>query len=487
MSATLVLSLLVGYFLLLVAISWVTGKKSDNQSFFLGNNQSPWYVVAFGMIGVSLSGVTFVSIPGWVNSSQFAYLQMAMGYVVGYLVIAYILMPIYYKLKLTSIYEYLRTRFGFFSHKTGAFFFLLSRTIGAAFRLYLVVIVMQEFVFDELGIPVWVTTIISILLIWLYTFKSGIKTVIWTDTLQTFFMLLAVGLTIKIILTELDYSFLDALVAIRESNYSQLFFFKDFNSPTHFVKYFLGGAFIAIAMTGLDQDLMQKNLSCRNIRDAQKNMNWFSIVLFFVNALFLCLGALLYIYTNKNGIAIPERTDLLYPTIAKNHLGVAAGSVFFIGLIAAAYSSADSALTALTTSFCVDFLGYADQPEKLKPQKRYLVHLSFSTILFLLVLLFNVINEQSVIVALFKAVSYTYGPLLGLYSFGIFTKRKVKDKLVPIITFLSPVICLILNENSKTWFEGYQFGFELLILNGLITFMGLLLISRNKKEEESYE
>ncbi len=488
MTSTFILSCVIGYFALLILISYLTSKGSSNTSFFLGDKQSPWYIVAFGMIGVSLSGVTFVSIPGWVGSSGFAYMQMALGYVIGYLFIALVLMPIYYKMNLTSIYGYLGNRLGYFSHKTGAFFFLLSRSIGAAFRLYLVVLILQEFVFNEIGIPIWATSAISILLIWLYTYRSGIKTVIWTDTLQTFCMLFAVVITIYTIADNLGLSFTELFEQVAASDYSKIFYLNDYKLPLFFPKYFFGGVFIAIAMTGLDQDLMQKNLSCRNIKEAQKNMHWFNGTLVLVHLLFLSLGAALYIYMNAKGLAIPERTDLLYPLIAKNHLGLLTGGMFFIGLIAAAYSSADSALTALTTSFCVDILGYEGKENTLKPRKRYAIHIGFSLILFLLILLFTVINKESVILALFKAVTYTYGPLLGLFFFGIFTKRSVKDSWVPIVCLIMPVICYIVSDNSTKWLNGYEFGFELLILNGLLTFVGLYIISRSgKKEIRKYE
>ncbi|MBW8050112.1 MAG: sodium:solute symporter [Cytophagales bacterium] len=470
MSPVLVISILAGYFGLLVFISWLTGRKADTAAFFIANRQSPWYLVAFGMIGASLSGVTFISIPGWVGTSGFSYFQMVLGYLLGYLVIGTILMPLYYRLNLISIYAYLEQRFGFWSYKTGAFFFLLSRTIGASFRLFLVAGVLQLALFDRWGIPFWVSVMVTILLIWIYTFRGGIKTIVWTDTLQTLFMLLAVVITIRLISNELNLSFETLVTTIKESQYSQVFFW-DFKDSRFFIKQFFAGAFIAIVMTGLDQDMMQKNLSCRNLKDAQKNMFWFSIILVFVNGLFLCLGALLFIYSNSKGIALPLNTDDLYPILALDHFSTFAGIIFLLGITAAAYSSADSALTALTTSFCVDFLN----DENIKRKTRYKVHIAFSVILFLMILIFKVINDENVISALFKAAGYTYGPLLGLYAFGLLTKWKTNDRAVPFVCLISPVICYILNVNSESWFGGYKFGFELLILNGVITFAGLML------------
>jgi SSS family solute:Na+ symporter len=472
-----VILFIVGYFALLMLISHLTSKEATNDSFFIGGHKSPWYLVAFGMIGASLSGVTFISVPGWVGTSQFSYMQMVMGYFVGYTVIALVLMPLYYRLNLTSIYTYLEDRFGYYSYKTGAGFFLLSRTVGAAFRLFLVAQVLQYLVFDQWGIPFFVTVMITILLIWLYTFKGGIKTIVWTDSLQTLFMLIAVGVSIYFIATEMDLGFSELINEVKNSNYSQVFFFEDWNDKKHFVKQFFSGAFLAIVMTGLDQDMMQKNLSCANIKEGQKNMFSFSFVLIFVNFIFLVLGALLFVYAQKNGIDIPSKTDNLFPKIATQHLNTAAGIFFVLGLVAAAYSSADSALTALTTSVCVDFLTIQNKEESVKIKLRKKVHVIMSVLLFVVILLFDVINNDSVISALFKAAGYTYGPLLGLYAFGLILKRKVKDKLVPLVCIVSPIICYSLNVFSEALLNGYKFGFEILILNGMLTFFGLLIIS----------
>jgi len=481
MNPFVVVSFIAGYFLLLVLISYFTTKGADNNdAFFIGSKQSSWYLVAFGMIGASLSGVTFISIPGWVGVSGFSYMQVVFGYFFGYVIIATVLMPLYYRMQLTSIYTYLEERFGFYAYKTGASFFLLSRVVGASFRLFLVASVLQLLIFDAWNIPFFVTVAITILLIWLYTNKGGIKTIVWTDSFQTLFMLIAVGISIYSISSALDLSFLGLIAEIKSSSYSQIFFFEQVNDDRHFVKQFLSGIFIAIVMTGLDQDMMQKNLSCKNIGDAQKNMFSFSVVLIFVNLIFLVLGALLFIYAQKMNIAIPEKTDYLFPIIATQHLSVFAGIFFILGLIAAAYSSADSALTSLTTSVCVDFLDIQKKENGKKIRKQ--VHVLVSIVLFGVILIFNALNDESVISSLFKAAGYTYGPLLGLYSFGLLLKYKVKDYLVPFVCILAPIVSFLINLNSETLFNGYKFGFEILIVNGLLTFLGLLMISKKTEK-----
>lgn len=479
MNATQIILLILSYFGVLILISYFTGKTSGNDAFFKGNKQSPWFVVAFGMIGASLSGVTFISVPGWIEASQFSYMQVVLGYIVGYLVIGTVLLPLYYKLNLTSIYTYLEERFGNYSYKTGASFFLISRVVGASFRLFLVANVLQVILFDDIGIAFWQTVIITVLLIWLYTFKSGIKTIVWTDTLQTLFMLIAVGVTIYFVSGELGLDSGNILGFILDSDLSKTFFFDDFKSSNYFWKQFISGAFIAIVMTGLDQDMMQKNLTCKTLKDAQKNMFWFTIVLTVVNFIFLCLGLLLTVYAAQ--IGIDAHKDDLFPILAKNHLGIGVFVFFLIGLIAAAYSSADSALTALTTSFSIDIL---DIEKKLGPEaqiaKRKQIHVLFSIVLILVIVSFKyLIKDESVIAKLFVFAGYTYGPLLGLYAFGLFTKWHVKDKLVPVIAILSPVLSYIISVNSSKWF-GFEFGFFILILNGLLTFLGLILIRRKQ-------
>jgi Na+/proline symporter len=413
-------------------------------------------------------------------------MQMVMGYLVGYFVIATVLMPLYYRLNLISIYGYLEQRFGFWSYKTGSFYFLLSRTIGAAFRLYLVAGVLQLAIFDAYDIPFHLTVFITIVLIWLYTFRGGIKTIVWTDTLQTLFMLLAVVFTIHLVGKELNQSFGELVTTVQESSYSKMFFWE-WGPPNNFFKQFIAGAFIAIVMTGLDQDMMQKNLTCRNLQDAQKNMFWFSITLVFVNLLFLMLGALLYIYSNSKGIPIPERTDDLFPMLALNEFSLVAGIVFLLGITAAAYSSADSALTALTTSFCVDFLNF-EKEETLEirskqRRSRLLVHVGFSILLFVLIVIFRELLSGAVIAKVFEAAGYTYGPLLGMFAFGLFTKREVNDRAVPIICLISPILSYIIKTNSADWF-GFEIGFEILIYNGLITFLGLLIVPKRDRPPE---
>ncbi|MGY0407739.1 MAG: sodium:solute symporter [Polaribacter sp.] len=470
--------LIVAYFSVLIFISYITGKKADNKTFFKANNSSPWYLVAFGMIGASLSGVTFISVPGWVEAQSMSYFQMVLGYVVGYAVIGLVLLPLYYKLNLTSIYTYLQDRFGAYSYKTGASFFLLSRTVGAAFRLFLVANVLQVILFDAYGIPFWITVSITILLIWLYTFKGGIKTIVWTDTLQTLFMLIAVGVCIYTISNEMQISNLFSYIA--DNKLSKTFFFDDINAGNYFWKQFLAGAFIAIVMTGLDQDMMQKNLTCRNLKDAQKNMFWFTIVLVIVNFFFLALGVLLTDYAQKNGI--DAHKDQLFPIIAtQGNLGLATAMFFLLGLIAAAYSSADSALASLTTSFSIDILEIDKKKSKNEQEKiRKKIHIIFSFVLVGVILIFKYsIADQSVISTIFKAAGYTYGPLLGLYTFGLFTKQKVKDKIVPIICLLAPILTFIISYYSKEKLR-FDFGFFILVLNGFLTFIGLYLIKRKK-------
>ncbi len=480
MNPLLILFLFFCYFLLIFLISHFTSKNATSLDFFNANKSSPWYIVAFGMIGTSLSGVTFISVPGEVGNSNFSYFQIVLGYLLGYFVIATILMPLYYKLNLVSIYTYLDKRFGFFSYKTGSFFFLLSRIIGSSFRLFLVASVLQIIFFDSLNIPFFISVFITISLIWVYTYKGGIKTIVWTDTLQTFFMLSAVIITILIIMNEMDLNFSKAKDIIISSSYSDVFIF-DWKNERFFLKQFFSGAFIAIVMTGLDQDMMQKNLTCKNLSDAQKNIFWFCIVLLFANILFLTLGALLYLYADFIQMPVPSRTDNLYPLIAINHLSIFGSIIFLLGIIAAAYSSADSALTSLTTAFCIDFLNFEKRNDIQKKSVRLKVHLLFSVIIFFVIQIFNLINDESVINAIFKAAGYTYGPLLGLFSFGILTNYKIIDRYSPIICFVSPILSYIINIYSESLLFGYRFGFEILLLNGLITFVGLFLISLKKQ------
>jgi len=481
MQAVHIILLIVVYFGVLILISYLTGKDDSNEAFFKANKSAPWYLVAFGMIGASLSGVTFISVPGAVEAKQFGYLQVVFGYFFGYLVIAYLLLPIYYKLNLTSIYTYLRDRFGNTSYKTGSIAFLISRIVGASFRLFLVAKVLQLLIFDALGVPFSITVTITVALIWLYTFKGGIKTIIYTDALQTFFMLVAVIITITFLANALDLnSFSEVYINVTESAMSKVFFLDTINDSQYFIKSFLAGMFIAITMTGLDQDMMQKNLTCKNLKEAQKNMVSFSVVLIFVNILFLVLGLLLTQYASQNGINATK--DDLFPTIAMlPEIGIMTSAFFLLGLIAAAYSSADSALTSLTTSFCIDIIELDKKPKEQQKKVRKKVHVFISLVLILVIILFNsLFKDVSVIWELFKAAGYTYGPLLGLFAFGILTKSKIKDKYVWIIAVIAPIVSFVINQYSVVLLNGYQIGFEILIINGLITFLGLVLIRRQQ-------
>ncbi|MFC7773651.1 sodium:solute symporter [Flavobacterium sp. GCM10027622] len=485
-----ILSLIVVYFGILFFISHVMSKNnSDNDSFFKANKNSKWYLVAFGMIGTALSGVTFISVPGEVGNPdlQFKYFQFVLGNAIGFIIVATVLLPLYYRMNLTSIYGYIEQRLGKTSYKTAASIFLISRTIGSAFRLYLVVIVLQRYVFDYYGIPFTATVFLSLLLIFAYTYKGGLKTIIITDTLQTFFLVSSVFLTIFFICKSLDLSVFQAFETVKESQYSKIFFFDDYLKGNYFWKQILGGIFVTIAMVGLDQDLMQKNLSCANIGEAQKNMFTFTGIFVIINIFFLSVGALLYMYAERNGIAVPmldnvARTDFLFPEIALKSLGLIPAIVFLLGLTAATFATTDSALTALTTSFCVDFLGMEKSENINNPnivRTRHLVHIGFSFLMFLVIVFFNAVNDASVVKMIFKIASYTYGPLLGLYSFGLFVKTKtVHDKLVPLICLISPAICYFISTYSSEWLGGYTIAEELIIINGLITFIGLLCISK---------
>jgi Na+/proline symporter len=479
MNSSIILVCLLSYFVLLFAISLFTGKKADNKTFFSANKASPWYLVAFGMIGASLSGITFISVPGWVGKSQFSYMQMVLGYIPGYLFVAYVLLPIYYKLNLTTIYTYLNGRFGVYAYKTGSAFFLLSRLLGSSLRMYLTVNILQFILFDSLQIPFALSVFISFALIWLYTFRGGIKTIVWTDTLQTLTMLFSLVATFVLIGQSLHWSFFESFQQIAKSSYSQIFFFDDLADKRNFFKLFISGALIAIVMTGLDQDMMQKNLTCRNLKDAQKNMVTFSFTLVFVNLLFLGLGVLLFLYTEKMGLAFPEKADELFASIAiGGTLPAIVGLLFVLGLVAAAYSSADSAIAALTTSFCVDILGFERKNIPNNVAIRMWVQVLFSVLSIIIILVFKQFHNDSLIDTVFKVASYTYGPLLGIFAFGIFTKHSVYDKAIPLVALMSPIICYVLDVNSKVWFD-YSFGYELLLINGGLTFFGIYLFKRN--------
>lgn len=487
MSPVVILACVAVYFAMLLAIAWVTGRRASEAGYFLGNRNSPWWLIAFGLIGDTLSGVTFISVPGEVGAKHFSYLQVVLGYVLGYVVIAEVLLPLYYRLSLTSIYTYLGQRFGPATQRTGAFFFVLSRTLGAAARLFLAVNVFQTFVFDRLGVPFWLTTAVILGLMLVYTYRGGIQTLVWTDLFQSTFLLLGVTLSIIAIARGLGLGPGDLLARIHTSPTSETFFW-DWRAPNYFWKQFLSGAFIAIVMTGLDQNSMQKNLSCRSLRDAKKNIYAFIPVLVLVNLLFLSLGTLLFEYAQTKGISIPAKTDLLFPTLALGPLGAFAAVVFVLGLTAATFNSADSVLTTLTTSFCIDFLHLDERPdldERARAKRRHWVHVGFAVALLAVILWFRSFNDASVISTVLKIAGYTYGPLLGLFVLGMTTRWTVRDRWVPVVCFIAPVLCWLLDQKSAAWFGGYRFGFELLMLNGLLTAAGILLVAKKPGPVES--
>ncbi len=482
MNGIYILLTIFGYFALLMIVAKLTSRRADNDAFFRGNRQSPWYVVAFGMIGASLSGVTFVSVPGMVRGIDMTYMQTCLGFFFGYLIIAHVLLPIYYKLNLTTIYSYLESRIGRYSYKTGASFFLLSKVIGAAARLYLVCLILQNYVFDELKVPFTVSVIGIVILIWLYTRKSGIKTIVWTDSFQTFCLMAALGLILFQVSEQMDLSLGGMMQVVSESEYSRIFVFDDWGSKQNFFKQFFSGIFITIVMTGLDQDMMQKNLSCKNLREAQKNMYSYGLSFVPVNFLFLSLGVLLLLMASHTGLTLPEKSDDILPFFAaEGHLGFATLVFFTIGIIAAAFSSADSALTALTTSFCIDILGIERTDDKEAEKKRKWSHFFISVVFIGFILLFKAANNDSIIDAIYTIASYTYGPLLGLFVFGLFTKWRPRDRFVPYVAIASPFICFAI-DRVVYQSTGYQFGYEMLMFNGLLTFTGLALLSVGKKK-----
>ncbi len=503
LSTTTIVTVLVVYFAILIAIAYFTSRNADSDSFFMGNRKSSWYLIAFGMIGTSLSGVTFISVPGAVIGGSMGYFQVVLGYVLGYIVIAQILMPLYYRLNVISIYEYLQQRFGQISHKTGASFFILSRTVGSAIRLFIATEVLQLFLFQDLGVPYWLTALITILLIWIYTFRGGVKTIIYTDSFQTIFLISSVIICVFIIAGTLDCNLFELWdkISAKNSNAGKpltaIFFFDDPLSKGYFWKQFIGGAFLAIAMTGLDQDLMQKNLTCKSIKDAKKNMYSFTVVLVITNLLFLILGGALYVYAETKGVQLPMKdgklvTDHVFPALALNDFGQIAGIFFLLGITASSYASADSALTALTTGFCIDFLNFSKREEAIKKRTKLFVHIGFSVVFFLIILIAKWFKEghpdTNIIDLILKLAGFTYGPLLGLFAFGIFSKRKLQEKLVPFVAILVPVLCYFIDFYSQAfsggilandkYVGGYQFGIELLILNGLLTYLFLWMISK---------
>lgn len=477
MTPVAVLITIASYFLILFTISYIAGRKADNEGFFVGNRKSAWYVVAFAMIGSSISGVTFVSVPGMVGISNFSYLQMVLGFVTGQIIIAFVLIPLFYRMNLVSIYEYLENRFGTSSYKTGAWFFFISKILGAAVRLYLVCLTLQLLVFEPFHMPFIMNVILTVALVWLYTFRGGVKSLIWTDSLKTFCLIVSVVLCIYYIATDLKLSFTEMFSTVSDSVLSHMFFFDNVNDKRYFFKQFLAGVFTMIAMTGLDQDVMQRNLSCKNFKDSQKNMITSGISQFFIILLFLMLGVLLYTFTSHQGITNPAKSDELFPMIATGgYFPTIVGILFIIGLISSAYSAAGSALTALTTSFTVDILGIKGKTEDTVRKTRKKVHVGMAIVMGIVIFIFNLLNNTSVIDAVYILASYTYGPILGLFAFGILTKRQVRDRYIPLVSILSPILCFILQKNSETWFHGYQFSYELLIFNALFTFIGLCFL-----------
>ena len=483
MNEVITIITIAGYFLLLLLVSHFTSKDNTNDSFFRAGRRSPWYLVAFGMIGTSVSGVSFVSVPGYVGVTQMTYLQMCIGFFIGYLVIAFLLLPMYYRRGLTSIYTYLSQRFGFASHKTGTVLFLLSKLTGACARFFLVCLILQQFVFERFGIPFVVTVFALLLLVWLYTRRAGVRTLVYTDSLQTLCMLTALVAVIVLIARQMGLDGSSLLQTVSQSDYGRIFVFDDWMSKQSFWKQFLSGIFVAIVMTGLDQDMMQKNLTCKNLKEAQKDMCTYGICFIPVNFLFLVLGVLLYTFAVNQGIALPDKTDSLFPTLVQNgYFGYGVTILFVLGIAAAAFSSVDSALTALTTSFCIDILEIERKgaDEKESTRIRHFVHLGVVATFVVFTLIFKALNSTSVIDAIYIMASYTYGPLLGLFAFGLFTKCMPRDRFIPVVCVLSPILCYVLSVVVPKM-TGYQFGYELLMLNGLLTFFGLWLLSINRE------
>lgn len=484
MNPIIVILTVLAYFVILYVVSYMAGHRADNEGFFVGNRKSKWYVVAFAMVGSAISGVTFVSVPGMVAANGFAYMQMVMGFIVGQFIIAFVLIPLFYRMNLISIYEYLENRFGISSYKTGAWFFFLSKMLGASVRLFLVCLTMQLLVFEPFHLPFLLNVIITIIIVWLYTFRGGVKSIIWTDSLKTLCLIVSVVLCIYYIALKLNLNFTGMCTSIFDNDMSRFFFFDDVNDKHYFFKQFFAGVFTVIAMTGLDQDMMQRNLSCKNYHDSQKNIITSGISQFFVNLLFLMLGVLLYIFAQKEGITATG--DKLFPAVATSHYFPSiVGILFIVGLTASAYSAAGSALTALTTSFTVDILGAKDQEEQRLARTRKRVHVGMAILMGAVIYIFNLLNNTSVIDAVYILASYTYGPILGLFAFGILTKAKVRDKYIPLVAVLSPVLCYILQSHSESWFGGYKFSYELLIFNALFTFIGLCLFIKKRNASQS--
>jgi len=484
MSPISILITIAAYFAVLFSLSYFTGRKADNAGFFSGNRKSPWYVVAFATIGAAISGVTFVSVPGMVAASGFSYMQMVLGFTVGQILIAFVLIPLYYRMNLVSIYEYLESRFGLSTYQTGAWLFFISKMMGASIRLFIVCVVLQLLVFTPLGLSFVLNVFFTVAIVWLYTYRGGVKSLIWTDSLKTFCLVVSVGMSIYYISINLATSDGSIISMITGSEMSKTFFFDDINDRRHFLKQFFAGIFTVIAITGLDQDLMQKTMSCKNFRDAQKNMITGAILQIFIILLFLVLGVLLFTYASANNIPLPEKSDEVFPYLAtKGYFPFIVSILFIVGLISAAYAAAGSALTALTTSFTIDILkGKKGKSENETAATRQKVHIAMAIIMGIVIFVINELNNTTVIDTVYKIASYTYGPLLGMFVFGIFTKRNIRERWVPLVAIISPVICLILDINSRDWFNGYVFSHERLIFNALFTFIGLCLLMRRKTD-----
>ena len=478
MSVSIIITTIVAYIALLFTVAYISGRRADNEGFFVGNRSSSWWVVMFAMVGAAMSGVTFVSVPGMVATSGFSYFQMALGFMAGYFVIAFVLIPLFYRMKLVSIYGYLEERFGGGAYKTGAWFFFISKLLGASVRLFLICVVLQLLLFEPYDIPFWINAAITVALVLLYTFQGGVKSLIWTDSLKTACLVLSIVLSIYFVVDRLDMSLSDLVSTVRENSNSRIFYFDDINDRRYFFKQFLAGLFSVIAMTGLDQDMMQRSLSCKNYRDSQKNMVVSTFLQTLMIFILLVLGVILYTFAEQMGIALPAGTDNMFPTVATSpQMPIIVGVLFILGLVSSTYSSAGSALTALTTSFTIDVLGGAKRFEEEKLTKvRKRVHVAMAVAMFVVICTLHHLGSSNVIDAVYTLASYTYGPILGLFAFGIFTKWNVRGKYVGILAVIAPTICYILQHNSERWFGGYKFSYELLLVNALITFIGLLML-----------
>lgn len=484
MSVAIIITTILGYIALLFTVAYISGRRADNEGFFVGNRSSNWGVVMFAMVGAAMSGVTFVSVPGMVATSGFSYFQMALGFMTGYFVIAFVLIPLFYRMKLVSIYGYLEERFGTGAYKTGAWFFFISKLLGASVRLFLICVVLQLLLFEPYGIPFWINAAITVALVLLYTFQGGVKSLIWTDTLKTVCLILSIALSIFFVLQRLDMSFADLVATVRENSNSRIFYFDDINDRRYFFKQFLAGLFSVIAMTGLDQDMMQRSLSCKNYRDSQKNMVVSTFLQTAIIFVLLVLGVILYTFAEQMGISLPAGTDNMFPTVATSPtMPLIVGILFILGLVSSTYSAAGSALTALTTSFTIDVLGGTkrfEDEDLTRVRKR--VHIAMAVAMFVVICTLHHLGSSNVIDAVYTLASYTYGPILGLFAFGILTKWRVKGRYVGIVAVIAPILCYILQQNSERWFGGYKFSYELLLVNALITFIGLVLLIKREKE-----